>query len=210
MSFDSKLQLAHFQKIHNLQGNWEVHSGDFKGSGRAQILLYDPGSGQAQFLTFASNLSLADQRSYTGWGTNQVLYVGHFGLPQLSVMLYDPEAAGSTFIAFDSSLNVIHQFTVQTWSQRFQILIGAFIDRSRCLATHNCATGDDILVLDRQTGKIQQYVFSFGRQFGVFDNRSQGYVRNGAASGAHVTPVNTAIFKLVTTLDAGIRNEEIY
>lgn len=209
MSFDSELHLSHFQKIHNLEGNWEVYSGDFKGSGRAQVLLYDPGSGEAQFLTFASDLSLADQKSYPNWGTNQVLYVGHFGLPELSVMLYNPEAAKSTFIAFNTSLDIVHQFTVQSWDQSFQILIGAFLDRSRCLAAHDCSTGDDILVLDRRTGQIQQYIFSFGREYSVYDNRSQGYVRNGA-SDAHLNPVKTTIFKLMTTLDTDIKNEELY
>src|SRR5260221_528352 len=146
MNFDSKMVVARYQQIHNLPGNWEVHSGDFNGSGRAQLLLYDPGSGDAQFLVLGSDLSLVDQKSFSGWKTSQVLYVGHFGLSSLSAMLYDQKAGQSTFIAFNSSLGVIHQYTISSWSQNSQVLIGSFLDRSRCLATHTCNKGDDILV----------------------------------------------------------------
>jgi hypothetical protein len=196
--------------VHNLNGNWAVYSGDFNGSGRSQVLLYDPSSGSAQFLTFNSDLSLSDQKSYDGWGTNEVLYVGHFGLPTLSVMLFNPEAGGGTFLAFDTSLAVVHQYTVQNWNANWQILVGSFVDRSRCVAESNCATGDDILVLDRQTGEIQQYVFSFGRQFQVFDNRIQPFVREGLASTSRLNMVDTTSFSLTATLPTDIHGEELY
>jgi hypothetical protein len=76
-------------------------------------------------------------------------------------MLYDPNAGQSTFMAFDNSLKIAHTYTGKSWDKNWQILIGAFLDRSRCLANHTCATGDDILVLNRKNGQIEQYVFSF-------------------------------------------------
>src|SRR5207253_7053776 len=114
-----------------------------------------------QFLIFSADLSRADHKSYSGWGTNLALYVGHFGMSTLSVMLYDPQAAQSTFVAFNNTLEVTHQYQVSSWDQRWEVLVGAFIDRSRCVARGNCVTSDGILVLNRLTGQIQQYVFSF-------------------------------------------------
>ena len=210
LSFDAKLHISHYQAIHNLDANWEVHSGDFIGSGRSQVLLYDPSSGDAQIEILKSDLSLSSQKSFSGWGANQALYVGHFGTPTLNVMLYDPQTLQSTFIAFDASLIVKHQITMPAWDNRWQVLIGAFLDRSRCLAAHNCSTGDDILVLNRQTGQMQQFVFSFGTQYRVIDNRSQGYVRTGAASTPSLTPLDASNFSLLTTLSTTIRGEELY
>jgi hypothetical protein len=213
VSFNASLQVTHYQKVHNLSGNWEVYSGDFNGSGNAQVLMYDPSSGDARFLLFKkSDLSLAAQKSYSGWQTNQVLYVGHFGLSTLSVMLYDPQAGGVGFLAFNKSLKIVQQYSVQNWNNHWQILVGAFVDRSRCLAAKNCSTGDDILVLDRKTGQIQQYLFSFGRQFQVFDNRVQPFVREGLApvTNSHLNMVNTTSFSLIATLQTSIHGEELY
>jgi hypothetical protein len=210
MNFTGKLQVSNYHELHNLDGNWEVHTGDFNGSGRAQVLLYDPGSGNMQFLVFDSHLSLTDQKPLSSLGSNKVLYVGHFGMSTLSVMLYNPQAAQSTFIAFSSSLDVQRQYTVNSWDQNWQILIGSFLDRSHCLANHTCATGDDILVLNRQLGQLQQYMFSFGKQFTVFDNRSQSFIRNGVASQGAISSVDTTTFALVITLNTPIRGEELY
>jgi hypothetical protein len=210
VSFDTNLHVSHYQALHNLDANWEVHSGDFLGTGRSQVLLYDPSSGDAQIEILKSDLSLSDRKIFSGWGANQALYVGHFGTPTLNVMLYDPQTLQSTFIAFDTSLIVKHQITVSTWDNRWQVLIGAFLDRSRCLAAHNCSTGDDILVLNRQTGQMQQFVFSFGTQYQVIDNRSQGYVRTGAASTPSLTPLDASSFSLLATLSTTIRGEELY
>lgn len=213
ISFNASLRVKHYQKMHNLSGNWEIYSGDFNGSGHAQVLMYDPGSGKAQFLLFKkSDLSLSAQKSYSGWQTNQVLYVGHFGLPTLSVMLFDPQAGDVNFLAFDTSLKIVHQYTVQNWNTHWQILVGAFVDRSHCVAAKNCSTGDDILVLDRKTGQIQQYLFSFGRQFQVFDNRVQPFVREGLApvTKSHLNMVDTTSFSLIATLPTPIHGEELY
>jgi len=210
VGFTSQLTLKHFQFLHNLGGDWEVHTGDFQGLGRAQLLFYDPNTGDAQITSLKTDLSVNQQMSYTGWNTDQVLYVGHFGMPTLSVMLYDAQQAQSTFIGFDSSLNVTHQFTAQSWGQTSQILIGSFLDRSLCLEQDTCTTGDDILVLDRATGVVQQYVFSFGDQFGVYDNRSQAFLREGIATTESVLPVDATSFNLLTSLDTSIRGEELY
>ncbi len=210
LDFTSKLVVSHYQEIHNLTGNWEVHSGNFNNSGRAQVLLYDPSSGDAQFLLFGSDLSFKDQKNISGWGTNRVLYIGHFGLPSLSIMLYNAKASQSTFIAFDSSLRVSHHYTISSWDQNAQVLVGAFLDRSRCLASHACTNGDDILVLNRKSGQAKQYVFSFGNRFKVFDNRVQAFLREGVASLASLSAVDATSVSLMSTLDTSIRNEELY
>jgi surface antigen len=210
LNFNSKLVVSQYQEIHNLTGNWEIHSGNFNNSKQAQILLYDPSSGAARFLLFGSNLSLIDQKSMSGWGTNRVLYIGHFGLPSLSIMLYDSRAAQSTFVAFDSKLRISQHYTISSWDQNAQVLVGAFLDRSHCLASHSCTNSDDILVLNRKTGQAKQYVFSFGNRFKVFDNRLQAFLREGVASIVHLSAVDSTSFSLISTLDTGIHNEELY
>jgi CHAP domain len=210
LDFDSKMVVSQYQEIHNLAGNWEVHSGNFSNSGHAQVLLYDPSSGAAQFLLFGSDLSLLHQRSISGWGSNRVLYIGHFGLPSLSIMLYNSQAGQSTFVAFDSSLRVSHQYTISSWDQNSQVLVGSFLDRSRCLASHTCSSGDDVLVLNRKTGQVKQYIFSFGNHFKVFDNRAQAFLREGATSVATLSSVDATSFNLMSTLDTSIHNEELY
>ncbi len=210
MDFDAKLLINHYQETHNLDGNWVLYSGDFTGAGRAQLFLYDPVNGAGQMLAFKSDLTLANQLTYSNLGTSMVLYAGHFGLPTVSVMLYDPQAGQSTFLAFDKSLAISQQTTVQSWGQRWQILVGAFLDRSRCIVNGNCATGDDILVLDRQTGQIGQYVFSFGRKFQVYDNRSQAFLRQDGVPDTRLNKVDTTTFSLLNTLSTNIHDEELY
>ena len=210
MDFDTNLLINHYQESHNLDGNWVVYSGDFAGTGRAQLFMYDPSSGNGQMLAFAPDLTTAKQVNYSNLGAGLVPYVGHFGMSNLSAMLYDPQAGNSTFLAFDKSLAITQQATVQSWGQRWQVLVGAFLDRERCLTNGNCSVGDDILVLDRKTGQIGQYVFSFGRKFQVYDNRSQAFVRQGVANDVRLNQVDTTTFSLLTTLTTNIRDEELY
>jgi hypothetical protein len=210
LDFDEQMQVIHYQELHNVAGNWSVYSGDFTSSGRSQLLLYDPGNGHAQILSFKSDLTVAAQKNYTDWDTNKVLYIGHFGMPNLSVMLYDSQIGQSVFLAFDTSLQIVHQYIVKTWDQRWQILVGAFLDRSRCVRDGDCPQGDDILVLNRQTGQLEQYVFSFGREFKVYDNRIRSFVRYGIASRQYLDTVDTTTFSLVTTVNTSIRDEELY
>jgi CHAP domain len=210
LDFNTRLVVSQYHEMHNLTGNWEIHSGNFNNSSRAQVLLYDPSSGEAQFLLFGSDMSLIAQKSISGWGLNRVLYIGHFGLPSLSIMLYNAKASQSTFVAFDSKLRVAHQYTISSWDQNSQVLVGAFLDRSHCLASHTCTNGDDILVLNRKTGKAKQYVFSFGNRFKVFDNRVQAFLRTGAASLASLSTVDATSVSLLSTLETSIHNEELY
>lgn len=210
LDFSSKLLVNHYQVVRNLNGNWDIHTGDFNGSGRAQVLLYDPGTGKAQFLAFAPDLSLATQVVDSGLLPGQVLYVGHFGLPSLSVMLFDPEAERSTFYAFDTSLHITKHFTAQSWTQHWQVLVGSFLNRSTCIAYHTCAAGDDVLALNRQTGQVRQFIFTFGNQYHVFDNRSQSFLRDGAASAPNMTTVDASTFMPQTILNTGIINDELY
>jgi hypothetical protein len=212
LSFDSNLNVVNYQAMHNLDPNWEVYSGDFMGAGHSQLLLYDPSSDQGEIVALNSNLSVASQQSYYNWGTstNLVLYVGHFGSPNESIMLYDPQNAQSTFIAFDKMLAVTQQDTVNSWNSDWEILIGAFIDRSRCLASNSCTAGDDILALNRQSGMMEQFAFSFGNQYQVVDSQSQGLVRGGETSTSTLTSVDTSSFSLLTVIHTDITNEELY
>ena len=210
LDFSKDLLVNHYQALSGLDGNWDIHTGDFNGSGRAQVLLYDPGTGGAQFLVFGPDLSLKKQVNDTNLLPGQVLYVGHFGLPSLSVMLFDPAAARSTFYAFDKSLAISKQFSVSSWNQHWQVLIGSFLDRSTCLANHTCAAGDDVLALNRQTGQVQQFVFTFGNQYHVFDNRSQSFLRDGGTSTPVMITVNASTFESQMVLNTGILNDELY
>jgi hypothetical protein len=210
MDFSSQLLVNHYQALSGLDGNWDIHTGDFNGSGRAQVLLYDPGSGDAKFLAFAPDLSLTTQVNHPGLRHGQVLYVGHFGLPSLSVMLFDPVAGRSTFYAFDRSLAISKQYTAPSWTHGWQVLIGSFLDRSACIASHTCASGDDVLALNRKTGQVQQFVFTFGNQYHVFDNRSQSFLRDSTASTPVMITVNTSSFVPQVVLNTGILNDELY
>lgn len=210
MDFTSKLLVNHYQTLFSLDGNWDIHTGDFNGSGRAQVLLYDPGTGNAQFLIFGSDLSLVKQVDDFGLLPGQVLYVGHFGLPSLSVMLFDPVAERSTFYAFGTSLLIAKKYTTRSWTQHWQVLIGSFLDRSACIANHTCAAGDDVLALNRQTGQVQQFIFTFGNQYHVFDNRSQAFLRDGGASAPVMNTVDASSFAPQTILNTGILNDELY
>jgi CHAP domain len=210
LDFDSHLHVNHSQTLHNLGGNWVVYTGNFMGSARAQLLLYDPSSGNARILVFAHDLSLASQKSYSKWGTDKVLYIGHFGTRTLSVMLYDSQHAESTFITFNSSLKIVQQYAVASWNQNWQILIGSFLDRSHCLLQANCSTTDDILVLNHKTGQMEQYSFSFGRTFKLYDNRLQSFERLGLTTDTHLTSLNTSSFSFVSILQTSIKNEELY
>jgi CHAP domain len=214
LDFDQHFALKDYQQMHELAGNWIVYSGDFVGAGRAQLLLYDPSNGHAQIMLLARNLSLAGKESYDRWGTNRLLYIGQFGTSSLSVMLYNPQDAKSLFLAFDKSLHITHRYLAQTWDRHWQVLIGAFLDRSRCLDAGKCSTGDDILALDRRTGQMGQYIFSFGRKEVILDGPEASSMEDGAISGAsikqHLHTVDTTTFRLVSTLNTSIRSEELY
>jgi hypothetical protein len=210
MSFDGSLKITNYQEMHNFQGNWEIHTGDFNGSQHSQVLMYDPTNGNAQILTFAKDLSLSAEKTYSGWGKNRVLYIGHFGMPTLSIMLYDQHAGRSTFKAFGSSLKVENSYTVQSWDQNWQILIGAFIDRSRCLTNRTCTTGDDILALNRKTGQIQQFTFSFVPPVTLRNERVRAMLNDGEQAMGNLEAINAPSFILVSTLNTSIRMEELY
>ena len=211
IDFKSNLSINDYQQLHNLDGNWMVSTGDFIGSGQAQLFLYDPQSGDAQMLAFNKHLQLVNQRVYQSLGANNILYVGHFGMSTLSVMLYDPQSAKSTFIAFQKSLAMGQHMTVKSWGSRWQILIGAFVQpKNQAQCTGTCVPNDDILVLDRQTGQIGEYAFSFGQPFHVYDNRTQAFNRLGVNIDPRLNSVDTTSFSLLTTLKTSIKDEELY
>jgi hypothetical protein len=210
MDFTNQLLVNNYQELHNLNENDVVYSGDFANSGRAQILFYDPGAGNIQILSFKKNLALDSQKQQTDIGTHQVLYVGYFGMPTLSIMLYDAQNAQSTFIGFDRQLNIAHQYLVKSWDQNWQILVGNFVDQRQCQSNTNCATKDAILVLNRQTGQLERYVFTFGRQFSIYDNRVASFLRQGVPVQDGVDEVDTSSYSMVQSLNTSIRDEELY
>ncbi len=212
MDFSDTMLINDYQEMHNLVGNWQIFSGDFNGSGRSQVMLYDPSEGRGGFLLFGSDLSLVKQYNYTGWKPNEVFYVGHFGTDRMNAMLYDPQEGTSTFIVFDNAFKITHIYTVQSWDQHWQILIGAFVNRSSCATDANCLQDDDILVLNRTTGQMEQYSFIFGRQYEVLDNRSQAFVRAGLddSFAARLQPIDTTTFKSVASFYTSINGEELY
>lgn len=212
MDFTRSLLVNHYQALSGLEGNWEVHTGDFRGASHAQILLYDPSTGALRFLVFAPDLRLLLQVNDTILPAGMVLYIGHFGLPALSVMLYDPQAGKSTFVAFDTSLHITQQATVPGWDRNWQVLVGAFLDRSACIAAHSCSVGDDILALDRTTGTIQQFVFSFGNPDPMLDRCVLALLHEGEipAMNPALRIVDPPGYTLGITLDTGITDEELY
>lgn len=212
LGLDGSLKVTKQQDMSDLSGNWMVYSGDFNASGRAQILLYDPSSGSAQIRSLKADLTVDQSVDYSDWGQNLLPYVGSFGTSSTGVMLYDPEAGQSTFLAFDDTLQVAHQYVTKSWDQHWQVLVGSFTDRSQCLGQGQCANGDDILVLNRETGQLQQYIFSFGRQFKVYDNRTRAFERQGVApsSEQYVSSLDTTTFNLASTLSTDIHNQELY
>ncbi len=210
MDFDSSMAINNYQEIHDLSGNWQVFSGDFNGSGHAQVMLYEPSRGMGAFLILGSDLSLVKRIDYTGWTPNEVFYVGHFGTDRLNAMLYDPQAGTSTFIVFNDALKILTLHTVQSWDQHYQILVGAFVDRTACLTNGDCGKGDDILVLNRASGQIQQFVFTFGRQYQVINSRAQPFVRSGFGSNSEYRTIDTTTFQAVGTFSTSIANEELY
>jgi len=210
MDFNASMAINDYQELHDLKGNWQVFSGNFNGSGRAQVMLYDPSKGMGAFLVLGSDLSLVKRQGYKGWTPNEVLYIGRFGADRLNAMLYDPQTGTSTFIAFNNALKVQTIRTMHSWDKNYQILVGSFVDRSTCIADGNCGKGDDILVLNRKTGQIQQYVFTFGRQYQVINSAARPYTRQGSDSSKVYKTVDTTIFKIIGTFDTTIKNEELY
>jgi len=65
-------------------------------------------------------------------------------------------------------------------------------------------------VLNRKTGQIQQYVFTFGRQYQVINSAARPYTRQGSDSSKVYKTVDTTIFKIIGTFDTTIKNEELY
>ncbi|GCE46822.1 CHAP domain-containing protein [Thermosporothrix hazakensis] len=212
IGFNDQLGLRYAKNVKDIKGNWMVYSGDFLNTGRAQLLLYDPENGHARILGFNPKLTLEKTKTFTDWDSHLVLYVGHFGTPALGVMLYDPQEGRSTFMTFDASLQVKQMYVTKSWDERYQILIGAFVDRSHCTkqTEKECLQQDAILVLNRETGKMQYYVFSFGRKVKVFDNRVRAFERHGIASEQYIETKDTTTFDLISTIQTSIKDEELY
>lgn len=207
IDFNKDMQINTYHEMHNLTGNWMVYSGDFAGLGNAQLMLYDPIAGAMQLMAFDQHLNIIHDKLFSNIGKNEVAYIGHFGQTTPGIMLYDPQAAQSTFMSVDHALAIDHEYLVKSWSQSSQILVGDFADRDACGSS--CAS-DSILVLNRKTGLMEQYVFTFGHVSKVYDNRVQGFMREGVSVVQHVSLVDTSTFSMVSSLSTPIRNEELY
>ena len=57
---------------------------------------------------------------------------------------------------------------------------------------------------------MQQYVFSFGRQFTVYDNRMQAFLREGVLAAEPGVSVDTSMFSVLSTFETNIQQEELY
>ncbi len=55
----------------------------------------------------------------------------------------------------------------------------------------------------------QQYVFSFGRQLTVYDNRMQAFLREGMLAAEPSVSVDS-MFRVLSTLETNIQQEELY
>jgi surface antigen len=207
LDFNANMQINTYHEMHNLTGNWMVYSGDFAGLGNAQLMLYDPIAGKLQIMSFDKHLNVTHDKLFSNVGKNEVAYIGHFGQATPGIMLYDPQAAQSTFMSIDHSLAIDHEYLVKSWNQNSQILVGDFSDHNNCGSSCN---SDSILVLNRKTGLIEQYVFTFGKVSKVYDNRAQGFMREGVSVTQHVSLVDTSTFSMVSSLSTPIRNEELY
>jgi hypothetical protein len=101
---------------------------------------------------------------------------------------------------------------VASWDQRWQVLIGSFTNHTSCSAEATCLPGDDILVLNRQTGRLEQYTFHFQSTFRLYDNRVQAFMREGLAreQDNYLKIVDTSTFSLLAVLDTPVHSEELY
>ena len=70
----------------------DIHIGDFTGSGRSEILLYDRETGIIQLLSLSTKLKIQKHVTFPGWGTSWELYTGQFDGQHTGVFMYNPFA----------------------------------------------------------------------------------------------------------------------
>ena len=147
----------------------------FIGTGYPVSVINEPRcqNGEMRFIYFPKRIDPARFSQLPGVNGNGIAQIAMTNsLMNSRITLGLPPGSFDQEFNFDSSLRVSDRYTITTWDQNSQILVGAFLDHSRCLASSTCSNGDDILVLNRRTGQAKQYVFSFGNHFKVFDNRT--------------------------------------
>src|SRR5260370_2810574 len=67
----------------------DVHVGDFTGSGRSEILLYDRVTGEIQLISLTPQLKIQKHITLPGWGPGWELYVGQYDGHRSSVFIYN-------------------------------------------------------------------------------------------------------------------------
>ncbi len=72
--------------------NLDIHIGDFTGSGRSQILLYDRMSGEIQILGLTPQLKIQEHVILPGWGPGWEIYVGQYDGHRSGVFMYNRSA----------------------------------------------------------------------------------------------------------------------
>src|SRR5450432_3363621 len=87
-------------------GSWgsalDIHIGDFQGTGKSDILLYDRTTGIIQLLSLTPQLTIEKHVTLSGWGTGWELYTGRFDGKRSGLFMYnrfasqDPNASSAT------------------------------------------------------------------------------------------------------------------
>src|SRR5712691_10248329 len=67
----------------------DIQIGDFTGSGRSEILLYDRVSGKVQLLSLSPRLTIEKHVTLLGWGAGWEVYVGQFDGQHSDLFLYN-------------------------------------------------------------------------------------------------------------------------
>ena len=70
----------------------EIHIGDFTGSGRSEILLYDRLTGNIQLISLTPKLTIQKHVTFPGWGPSWELFTGQFDGQHTGIFMYNPFA----------------------------------------------------------------------------------------------------------------------
>ena len=70
----------------------DIHIGDFTGSGRSEILLYNRDTGSIQLISLSTKLKIQKHVTLPGWGTNWELFTGQFDGQHTGIFMYNPFA----------------------------------------------------------------------------------------------------------------------
>ncbi len=93
--------------------NLDIRIGDFTGTGKSDILLYDRTNGTMQMLTLSPELTIEKHVSLAGWGPNWELYPGRFDGQRTGLFMYNRFADASIPAALSTSAS--EGSSIQQW-----------------------------------------------------------------------------------------------